>query len=177
MILIYRILRKETVRIKLRIDRERNYNAEIKDWQKISDKSAIINGSHIGPIWSNPLHPRGKRNYIERVSSRWQDISRWNNEAQPVGVKSRMRWWQEGYPDSLSKVPAQYCLSTGVGARTASQPAETRSVVVGPDNESPRATSASEDDGCRAYRLESAPPTRRIGASPINQDYRWHAAS
>lgn len=55
-----------------------------------------------------------------------------------------MRWWQEGYPDSLSKVPAQYCPSTGVGARTASQPAETRSVVVGPDNESPRATSASE---------------------------------
>lgn len=32
---------------------------------------------------------------------------------------------------------------------------------------SARATSASEDDGCRAYRLESA-PTRRIGASPIN---------
>lgn len=104
-----------------------------------------------------------KRKYIERVSSRWQDISRWNNEAQPVGVKSRTRWWQEGYPDSLSKVPAQY-LSTGVGARTASQPAETRSVVVGPD-ESPR-------EQRRLPRTTAVVPTGsnplQHGASPIN---------
>lgn len=60
-----------------------------------------------------------KRKRIEREYRRDDRIYRVeNNEAQPVGIKSRMRWWQEGYPDSLSKVPAQY-LSTGVGARTA----------------------------------------------------------